>query len=309
MRLHWLTPPPAVKAVGPLQLAPMAELRIHVTRWHARCFVLAKVSHARARVIIAAVRGVPTKAQLVRPTAAPYFRTLGATSSCRARPPIEPLADQVRGFCEELERNGGVEDWQVRQADQALRILVLREFPQTHRVASAAGQHGRRRARVYESLCGTGAAADTFEDAPLFVSHGMHVRGLGAAVPRLRRPAAGSSQSDLGWRPRSVRDYLAHLAVRQHVSASTQNQAFCAILFLCREVLGVDVESLSPGVRAKRGERLPVVLSKPETIALLDADVRDAALDGAAHLRRRAARLGVLRASDQGISTLTRGSW
>jgi integron integrase len=67
-----------------------------------------------------------------------------------------------------------------------------------------------------------------------------------------------------------VRDYLAHLAVRQQVSASTQNQAFCAMLFLCREVLGVDVESLSPGVRAKRGERLPVVLSMPETIALLD---------------------------------------
>ena len=35
-------------------------------------------------------------------------------------------------------------------------------------------------------------------------------------------------------------------------------------------MLGVDVESLSPGVRAKRGERLPVVLSMPETIALLD---------------------------------------
>jgi site-specific recombinase XerD len=59
-----------------------------------------------------------------------------------------------------------------------------------------------------------------------------------------------------------VRDYLAHLAMRQHVSASTQNQAFCAILFLCREVLGV---------RAKGGERLPGVLSIPETIALLDA--------------------------------------
>ena len=31
-----------------------------------------------------------------------------------------------------------------------------------------------------------------------------------------------------------VRDYLTHLAVRQRVSASTQNQALCAILFLCR---------------------------------------------------------------------------
>ena len=56
------------------------------------------------------------KAQLVRPTAAPYFvrwvrRFLSRPAS------DEPLSDQVRGFCEELERNGGVEDWQVRQAD------------------------------------------------------------------------------------------------------------------------------------------------------------------------------------------------
>jgi integrase-like protein len=52
-----------------------------------------------------------------------------------------------------------------------------------------------------------------------------------------------------------VRDYLTHLAVRQRLLASTQNQAFCATLFLCREVLGLNVDSLSPGVRAKRGER------------------------------------------------------
>jgi integron integrase len=69
----------------------------------------------------------------------------------------------------------------------------------------------------------------------------------------------------------AVRDYLTHLAVRQGVSASTQNQAFCALLFLCREVLGLDVEGLGRAVRAKRGERLPVVLSVPETAALLAA--------------------------------------
>ncbi len=68
-----------------------------------------------------------------------------------------------------------------------------------------------------------------------------------------------------------VRDYLAHLAVRQKVSASTQNQAFCAILFLCREVLGIDVEGVSDVARAKRGSHLPVVLTVPETAALLRA--------------------------------------
>jgi len=68
-----------------------------------------------------------------------------------------------------------------------------------------------------------------------------------------------------------VRDFLAHLALHRRVSASTQNQAFGAILFLCREVLGIEAEGLSPGERAKRGTHLPVVLSMPETAALLDA--------------------------------------
>ena len=55
------------------------------------------------------------------------------------------------------------------------------------------------------------------------------------------------------------------------MSASTQNQALCAILFLCREVLGVNVENLSGTARAKRGTHLPVVMSLPETAAVLEA--------------------------------------
>ena len=55
------------------------------------------------------------------------------------------------------------------------------------------------------------------------------------------------------------------------MSSSTQNQALCAILFLCREVLGVNVEDLSGTARAKRGTHLPVVLSFPETAELLGA--------------------------------------
>ncbi len=68
-----------------------------------------------------------------------------------------------------------------------------------------------------------------------------------------------------------VRDFLTYLAVERHVSASSQNQACCALLFLCREVLNRDVEGLAPGVKAKRGTHLPVVLSVPETAALLAA--------------------------------------
>jgi integron integrase len=66
-----------------------------------------------------------------------------------------------------------------------------------------------------------------------------------------------------------VSGYLAHLATRQHVSASTQNQAFSALLFLYREVLGLELVGLADVVRAKRPTRLPQVLSRHEVAEIL----------------------------------------
>jgi integron integrase len=66
-----------------------------------------------------------------------------------------------------------------------------------------------------------------------------------------------------------VRSFLTHLAVRRRVSASTQNQAFSALLFLFREVLERELESLEETPRAKRPVRLPVVLSREEVRAVL----------------------------------------
>ena len=66
-----------------------------------------------------------------------------------------------------------------------------------------------------------------------------------------------------------VSAFLTALAVDRHVSASTQNQALAALLFLYREVLDRDLDWLDDLVRAKRGEKLPVVLSRGEVAALL----------------------------------------
>jgi integron integrase len=67
----------------------------------------------------------------------------------------------------------------------------------------------------------------------------------------------------------AVRSFLSHLATRQRVSASTQNQAFSALLLLARDVLALDLGDLSKTVRARRGPRLPAVLSVNEVAALL----------------------------------------
>jgi integron integrase len=99
---------------------------------------------------------------------------------------------------------------------------------------------------------------------------------------RLKRLSLRTERAYLGWVGRfagfvgvepghltsaDVERYLSHLAVRGGVSASTQNQAFSAVLFLFRHVLGreLDVDAL----RAPESHRLPVVLSKTEVADVL----------------------------------------
>jgi len=71
-----------------------------------------------------------------------------------------------------------------------------------------------------------------------------------------------------------VEAFLTLLATRGHVAPGTQNQALAALLFLYREVLGVELPWMENVIRAKRPRRLPVVLSAVEVRRLL------AAMDG-----------------------------
>jgi integron integrase len=66
-----------------------------------------------------------------------------------------------------------------------------------------------------------------------------------------------------------VERFLTALAVQGQVSASTQNQALSALLFLYRQVLGVELPWLDGIERAKKPQRLPVVLTREEVTALL----------------------------------------
>src|SRR6202035_4382519 len=64
---------------------------------------------------------------------------------------------------------------------------------------------------------------------------------------------------DMG--PAAVGAFLTHLAADAMVEASTQNQALQALLFLYRQVLGMELPWLDNVTRARRTKRLPVVLS------------------------------------------------
>src|SRR3989441_6567286 len=121
--------------------------------------------------------------------------------------------------------------------------------------------------------------------------HGAEVRprtllGRLRAAVRARHYSPRTEESYVGWVKRfvvfhgrqhpdqlseaHVRAFLEHLAERDQVSASTQNQALAAVLFLYEAVLGRGLTSSPDGiVHAKELQRLPVVLSRDEVRAVL----------------------------------------
>jgi integron integrase len=66
-----------------------------------------------------------------------------------------------------------------------------------------------------------------------------------------------------------IEAFLTHLAVKENVAASTQNQAFSALLFLYRDVLHKELDGPINALRAKKPKRLPTVLTKEEVHRLL----------------------------------------
>ena len=99
--------------------------------------------------------------------------------------------------------------------------------------------------------------------------------------------------------------FLTHLAVKEKVSASTQNQALSALLFLYRHVLDRRIGDLGEVIRARRPKRLPVVLTREEVKAVLGNLTGDkwlmASLMYGAGLRRELSRT----AATAGVSPAT----
>lgn len=80
---------------------------------------------------------------------------------------------------------------------------------------------------------------------------------------------AGRAPEEMG--EEEIGRFLSSLACDQHVSASTQNQALNAVLFLYNQVLGRKIGYLEDVVRAKKPERLPVVLTRDEVKRVVGA--------------------------------------
>jgi integron integrase len=165
-------------------------------------------------------------------------------------------------FLNILRRDKRILDWQPRQAEDAIKLY-------------------------YFHYLGKGSSQ---------LSEGIHLNDISGMLKeakrliRLKHYSYSTERTYLQWMERffnyalqtrkkgkisdivaeDFKNFISHLALKQKVSSSTQNQAFNAILFLFRNVLGKEIGDLSNTVRAKRGQKLPVVFSLDEVKLLFE---------------------------------------
>jgi integron integrase len=172
----------------------------------------------------------------------------------------EYIESAVMEFLDALRVDEQILDWQPRQAEDAIKLYYF------HYLGKSGG---------YQY---TGSSAD---DTPGILKETRR-------LIRLRHYSYSTERTYLQWIERffayalqtdkkqtisdisavDFKNFISHLALKQRVSASTQNQAFNALLFLFRNVLGKETGNLSTSVRAKRGQKLPVVFSVNEIKSL-----------------------------------------
>lgn len=187
-------------------------------------------------------------------------------------------SDLLQCFSDQLARDDALEDWQRRQAMKAVE-LCLNVFLREQKNGMERGAEG---------MGGSGGATSTSpgrggtqpskaEDEQAALREMKNLLKLRHYSPRtlqtyeewVKQYFGYARSQKLTWNSGdTVRAWLSYLATKRKVASSTQNQAFNAVLFLFRETLKTDLPDMN-AVRAKRGPKLPVVLTPGEVQKVL----------------------------------------
>jgi integron integrase len=207
--------------------------------------------------------------ELVPGKYARYHRLWAERWLAFAGPDAEQEADAARRrYLEVLAHDGRTADWQVRQADDAVKLYLWNYLPTVRGAQGSAAVAGPTAAPA-----NPGQALDAMRDELrlrhyAYRTEQTYLEWAGRFLAYTsRRAHEQSTEGDIS--SGMVKDFLTHLALERNVSASTQNQAFSALLFLCRQVLHLDLQGMEQTLRARRGRRLPTVLSPEEVAAVL----------------------------------------
>ena len=221
-----------------------------------------------------------------------YMRRIEAyLGAVHKRPVNTHTAKDVEYWFSALGRKTGLADWQFRQCVEAVHALMaVARAPALSEVDWVFWKHGGRPLEKTHATTGR-------DNTPIPANHSVRsipeqaMEGTTAWIDdyiraiRIKGLAYKTEQSYAQWAIRfarfcrahslamdevcSVRAFLEHLALERKVSASTQNLALNALVFLYRHVYGREPGDLGEFVYARKPRRLPVVLTREEVHRLL----------------------------------------
>ncbi len=166
--------------------------------------------------------------------------------------------DQKSQFLKYLSKNH--EDWQVNQADNALRLYSY----------FLSSQHSDKPGGIPETLINDWKAVEEKTIEAIRLRHRSYSTEK-TYIAWLRQFQGFVKSKELKeLNGKDLQDFLSYLAVERKVSSSTQNQALNAIVFVYRHVLEKDIEDQINSVRARQKRRLPVVLTIKEVNNIFD---------------------------------------
>jgi len=164
-------------------------------------------------------------------------------------------------FIESLKSNSAMSDWQIRQAGDAIRLYYFhyRGFKPHNLPAGKSADFAPELLTESKRLIRLKHYSYSTEKT--------YLQWIKRFLDYTRQTGGKETVADI--ETADCKNFLSHLALQERVSSSTQNQAFNAILFLFRHVLCKDMGNMAETVRAKRGQKLPVVFSIEEIRKLL----------------------------------------
>ena len=176
-------------------------------------------------------------------------------------PPDQYQENAVIEYIEAIKSNTGISDWQIRQAGDAIRLYYFHYR----------GFKPNNLSTVKSTDFTPELLAETKRLIRLkhysYSTEKTYLQWIKRFLDYARQTGKKETVAEL--ETGDCKNFLSYLALNEKVSASTQNQAFNSILFLFRNVLCKEMGNLAQTVRAKRGQKLPVVFSVEEVKRLL----------------------------------------
>lgn len=183
-----------------------------------------------------------------------------------------PWHEQLNFFLEKLNARSNIQDWQIRQAEHAVRLYFTTYLPEigviapsssTQQFTFAGGDAKTDLINEFQKVLRLKKYAPRTEEVYLKWTT-SYLRYISSLQIQKSEDIYSLEQTK-----HLVKEYLAHLACNKKISGSSQNQAFNALLMFFRYVWNYELEDMKHLVRAKVSRRLPTVLSQQEMVQVL----------------------------------------